>query len=219
MFSFSICLNFDKKNFMQKNSTPSLIVFIKNPILGKVKTRIAATTGEIKALEIYKQLLEYTQKTSLAFSGDRLLFYDGSVQNDNFSEADFLKMSQKGKDLGQKMYNALSYALGYCEKVVLIGSDCPTLTNKIIDESFEILNTNDVVIGPSKDGGYYLIGMKNAIWDIFNDIDWSTNKVLNQTISKLKKANKTYKLLEELSDIDTEKDWIEFNKKYKPDNK
>lgn len=204
---------------MQKNSTPSLIVFIKNPILGKVKTRIAATTGEIKALEIYKQLLEYTQKTSLAFSGDRLLFYDGSVQNDNFSEADFLKMSQKGKDLGQKMYNALSYALGYCEKVVLIGSDCPTLTNKIIDESFEILNTNDVVIGPSKDGGYYLIGMKNAIWDIFNDIDWSTNKVLNQTISKLKKANKTYKLLEELSDIDTEKDWIEFNKKYKPDNK
>lgn len=219
MFSFSICLNFDKKNFMQKNSTPSLIVFIKNPILGKVKTRIAATTGEIKALEIYKQLLEYTQKTSLAFSGDRLLFYDGSVQNDNFSDADFLKMSQKGKDLGQKMYNALSYALGYCEKVVLIGSDCPTLTNKIIDESFEILNTNDVVIGPSKDGGYYLIGMKNAIWDIFNDIDWSTNKVLNQTISKLKKANKTYKLLEELSDIDTEKDWIEFNKKYKPDNK
>lgn len=204
---------------MQKNSTPSLIVFIKNPILGKVKTRIAATTGEIKALEIYKQLLEYTQKTSLAFSGDRLLFYDGSVQNDNFSETDFLKMSQKGKDLGQKMYNALSYALGYCEKVVLIGSDCPTLTNKIIDESFEILNTNDVVIGPSKDGGYYLIGMKNAIWDIFNDIDWSTNKVLNQTISKLKKANKTYKLLEELSDIDTEKDWIEFNKKYKPDNK
>lgn len=204
---------------MQKNSTPSLIVFIKNPILGKVKTRIAATTGEIKALEIYKQLLEYTQKTSLAFSGDRLLFYDGSVQNDNFSDADFLKMSQKGKDLGQKMYNALSYALGYCEKVVLIGSDCPTLTNKIIDESFEILNTNDVVIGPSKDGGYYLIGMKNAIWDIFNDIDWSTNKVLNQTISKLKKANKTYKLLEELSDIDTEKDWIEFNKKYKPDNK
>ena len=76
---------------MQKNSTPSLIVFIKNPILGKVKTRIAATTGEIKALEIYKQLLEYTQKTSLAFSGDRLLFYDGSVHNDNFSV--FFKVS------------------------------------------------------------------------------------------------------------------------------
>lgn len=219
MFSFSICLNFDKKNFMQKNSTPTLIVFIKNPILGKVKTRIAATTGEIKALDIYKQLLEYTQKTALAFSGDRLLFYDGAVQSDTFSELDFLKMSQKGKDLGQKMYNALSYALGFCEKAVLIGSDCPSITNEIIEEAFTNLNDNDVVIGPSKDGGYYLIGMKIANWDIFNDIDWSTNKVLNQTIEKLKKTYKTYKLLEELSDIDTEKDWVEFNKRIKPNTK
>lgn len=201
---------------MQKNSTPSLIVFIKNPIKGKVKTRIAATAGDDKALEIYKKLLDITQVTALSFSGDRLLYYDGAIQNDNFVDADFLKMSQKGKDLGQKMYNALSYALGFCQKAVLIGSDCPTITKEIIEEAFKGLDNQDVVIGPSKDGGYYLIGMKNAEWELFNNINWSTEEVLKATLNNAQKINKSVKLLTELTDIDTEKDWNDYLKKNNP---
>jgi hypothetical protein len=150
---------------------------------------------------------------ALSFKGDRLLFYSNEIVSDEWSDAHFLKLNQKGTDLGQRMYNALSYALSFCEKAILIGSDCPTITTQILENAVKALDENDLVLGPSKDGGYYLIGMKNAIWDIFDQINWSTDTVLRDTIQKAKDRNCTLQLLEKLSDIDTEKDWNEYHQK------
>lgn len=197
---------------MARSSVPTLIIFVKNPVPGQVKTRIAATTGPERALEIYNILLEKARQLALSFQGERLLCYSNAIVDDHWSEADFIKLIQKGEDLGQRMYNALSYALSYSEKAILIGSDCPAITPKILEEAIDALDEKDIVIGPSHDGGYYLIGMKKAIWGLFEDISWSTATVLDDTIKRAKEHHDSLQLLEKLSDIDTEKDWNNYQR-------
>lgn len=187
--------------------TNSLIIFIKNPVLGAVKTRLAASVGDLKALEVYKQLLYKTHRVTLPVDAYKLLFYsDHADENDQWSNNDFEKHVQEGKDLGEKMDQAFNMALRKSTKAVIIGSDCNELTTALIEKAFHELENHDVVLGPAKDGGYYLLGMKQSNPDLFYNINWSTDKVLQQTIEKLNAQGKRCILLQELNDIDTLQD-------------
>lgn len=189
----------------------NLLIFIKNPELGKVKTRIAKTAGDERALQIYLELLRHTREVALQVDVRRILFYsDQIVGQDDWPSQDFQKMVQHGSDLGERMSNA--FILGLIQpddKAVLIGSDCATLTPAIIETAFQKLNDYPFVIGPTTDGGYYLLGMTQHTRVLFNDMEWSTEEVLANTIERIKAMDKTYFLLPKLTDIDHESDWAE----------
>ncbi|PCH64872.1 MAG: glycosyltransferase [Bacteroidetes bacterium] len=196
------------------NNDYLLMIFVKNPELGKVKTRLASTIGDGKALEIYKTLLAHTCTIANFIVFDKAVFYlENIAHNDLWHNEKFQKYLQNGEDLGERMLNAFTFAfaVGY-KRVVIIGSDCIQLTPKIINEAFEMINTNDVVIGPAKDGGYYLLGMNKLYLELFHNKIWSSENVLLDTLIDLKKMNVSYKLLETLSDVDREEDLGELKK-------
>lgn len=195
------------------NST-ALIIFIKNPQLGKVKTRLAKSIGNEKALNIYQQLLQITHSVCLQCNFKRYLFYSNFIdRTDNWAEKDFLKHQQIGDDLGQRMQHAFEFVfkLGH-HKAIIIGSDCPTIKPQHLQNAETILNNKDVVFGPSEDGGYYLLGMKNAIPKLFENQPWSTELLLQNSIQKLKQLQLSHHLLPVLNDIDTLEDWEQFTK-------
>jgi uncharacterized protein len=192
----------------------ALIIFIKNPALGKVKTRLARTVGDEKALEIYVELTNITRKNTQILRGcSRHVFYsDFYNHDDEWANNTYKKHVQSGDDLGERMFNAFSDILKTHEKAVIIGSDCPTLTTEILELAFEKLQTHDFVVGPSTDGGYYLLGFgQNNVNDfVFKNMDWSTDKVLPTTLKRIEENGKTVFLLPELTDVDEEKDWNQY---------
>lgn len=185
-----------------------LLIFVKKPEPGKVKTRLAATIGNQKALEIYQQLLQHTHSITAPLGCDKVVYYAPDIQKvDLWNEGGFQKAQQSAGDLGEKMSSAFQdgFQAGY-QRICIIGSDCYQLTTAIIEEAFALLSQNDVVIGPSKDGGYYLLGMTQLYKIFFQDKQWSTSSVCHSTISDIKKAGLSYALLPQLIDIDTEED-------------
>lgn len=190
----------------------TLLIFIKNPELGKVKTRIAQTAGNERALEIYLKLLRHTREVSLQVDARRVLFYSDFIdEGDDWSSQDFQKMVQHGSDLGERMSNAFLLGLiGPDDKAVIIGSDCSLLTADIVETAFAKLNDYPFVIGPATDGGYYLLGMNKHNSGIFKEIEWSTESVFSETIKKIEASDSKYFLLPELPDIDYESDWEQY---------
>jgi len=179
-----------------------LLIFTRNPELGKTKTRLAKTIGNEKALEIYKLLLQKTKTVTKDLNCDKAVYYSVKIrENDIWDETIYQKHQQKGEDLGIRMENAFlnGFTNGY-EKVMIVGSDLFDLTPEHINKAFEKLNDNDVVIGPAEDGGYYLLGMKQQHASIFKNKEWGTASVRKDTLSDLK--DNTVYLLEELNDID-----------------
>lgn len=183
-----------------------IIVFVRTPELGKVKTRLAKTIGDQAALTIYKLLLKHTATVLHELSFDKVVYYSEKIENNDFWEASlFEKKLQKGADLGERMQQAFETAFdrGY-KKVLIIGSDLFELTSTLIISALEALETYDISIGPSLDGGYYLLGMKELHPAVFKNKKWGTNSVLKNTLQDLKQQN--VKLLEALNDIDTFED-------------
>lgn len=191
---------------MSKNR---IIIFVKNTIKGKVKTRLAKTLGDDEALAVYKELLAITKANVEPLEVEKEVWYAWHTEERDVWDDDiFNKKVQVEGDLGQKMSQAFASSFNEsCEKVVLIGSDCPTITTSIFEEAFNALNENDVVIGPSLDGGYYLIGMNQFIPDLFEGITWSTEKVFGESKKVLESLGKTLYTLQPLNDIDNETDW------------
>lgn len=193
---------------MSKNA---LIVFTRNPELGKCKTRLAKVIGDENALDIYKHLLQHTANVSLKVEASRNVFYSEIINNnDIWDNNHFSKKLQNGNDLGERMQNAFEqlFKLNY-EKVIIIGSDLLDLNEAIIENAFKKLDNHDLTIGPAKDGGYYLLGMKKLHPTVFDIENWGTETVYKQTISKLIE-NSVY-VLEILNDID----YVEDLKPYK----
>lgn len=185
-----------------------LIIFVKNPELGKVKTRLAKTTGNQKALEIYKELLLRTLIITKPLECDKAVFYSNYIDDyDIWDSKTYKKYVQEGKDLGEKMKNAfeLMFSKGY-ENIIIIGSDCFQLTTDNLENSFANLAKRDVVIGPAQDGGYYLLGMKRLHSRLFENKEWSTENVFLDTLLDVEKENLSYFLSETLSDVDHEED-------------
>ena len=182
------------------------IVFVRNPELGKVKTRLAKTIGDKKALNIYILLLKHTESVLQKVSSDKVVYYSEEIQNnDLWSDRCFQKKLQKGNDLGERMQHAFEMAFkeGY-EKVVIVGSDLFDLKSAHIENAFKALENHNLVIGPSLDGGYYLLGMKVLHSAVFKNKQWGTDSVLETTLKNLEQEN--VKLLEALNDIDTFED-------------
>jgi uncharacterized protein len=206
---------------MTHESSKALIIFIKNPQKGKVKTRLARTVGDDKALEIYLELLKITLENAQILRGPLreketikpYLFYSDFVDTqDEWSSEVFEKMVQSGDDLGERMSNAFKIVLEKHPAACIIGSDCPTLSVAILEQSFSNLNDSDYTIGPSTDGGYYLLGIRKGIAyeNLFSDIEWSTPSVLPTTLERFDENKGSYTQLPVLTDIDEEKDWVAY---------
>jgi uncharacterized protein len=185
-----------------------LIIFYRNPELGKVKTRLAKTLGDEKALAIYLALSSHTRFITENLTIDKAIYYSNFVDTEDvWPNISFHKKLQNGNDLGEKMHNAFTdgFKNGY-ERICIIGTDCFELSGDIIKQAFEQLHTNDAVIGPAKDGGYYLLGMKKTIQELFKNKIWSSDTVATDTIQNFKDLNITFAQLVVLSDVDEEKD-------------
>lgn len=187
-----------------------LILFIKNPAIGKVKTRLAKSIGEKKALGVYRELLKKTVKIAshINLNCKKEVWYSDYInEKDQIDINTFDKKLQRGKHLGERMSDSfrLAFKNGF-EKAVIIGSDCPELTSDTIESAFGLLDDNDMVIGPSFDGGYYLLGLNKYHPDLFSEIEWSSNKVLSSTIQKAENLNLKVSQLPVLNDIDTIED-------------
>ncbi|MHA7942944.1 TIGR04282 family arsenosugar biosynthesis glycosyltransferase [Formosa sp. 3Alg 14/1] len=196
-------------------SKKALIIFARNPELGKCKTRLAKTIGDENALEIYKMLLQHTAKIAEKVKADQFVYYSEHIhKNDTWDDTNFRKKLQQGNDLGERMKHAFSdlFQNNY-QKVIIIGSDILDLNAEIIEDAFSQLEYHDTVIGPAKDGGYYLLGMKTLHANLFENKSWGTETVLQDSLKNLE--NKSVYLLEELNDIDTFediKDYPQFKK-------
>lgn len=188
-----------------------LIIFIKNPIPGKVKTRLAATMGNEAALKVYQKLTQHTREIAQNLKLDRYLYYSDFIdQEDEWSNELFFKRRQSGQDLGERMTQAFSEMLRNTSKAVIIGSDCPLLTPAIVQEAFDQLDHFPYVLGPATDGGYYLLGMCQPSPFLFENMAWSTDQVAQITLERIAKAGQSCFVLPTLPDIDQEEDWKQY---------
>ncbi|MBK0382479.1 TIGR04282 family arsenosugar biosynthesis glycosyltransferase [Pedobacter sp. SD-b] len=189
-------------------SKKAIIIFLKYPELGRSKTRLAATVGNENALKVYKELLNHTNLITKNLNCDKFLFYD-KVSSNKMPWGDDIYQTayQKESDLGGRMEDAFEqlFLKGY-ESVLIVGSDCYELDQTIIENAFEMLKSKDVVIGPAKDGGYYLLGLNKMVKPIFSDVAWSTEKVYDDTVKILKSLNIQHATTPVLSDIDVFED-------------
>lgn len=189
-------------DFHFPTSKKALIIFTRNPELGKVKTRLAKTVGDESALKIYQFLLKHTAAITQNLHVDKYVFYSETIHRDDLWNPDiFRKKLQRGDDLGQRMENAFVelFAMGY-EKVVIVGSDIYELSQQDIEQAFNTLETTQIVLGPATDGGYYLLGMKDLHPKIFRKKNWGTDSVLRDTLRDVKTVK--YVLLAEKNDVD-----------------
>lgn len=184
----------------------ALLIFQKNPELGKVKTRLAAGIGDLKALEIYRNLIQLTFQEAEKTGFDVLVFHSSFIPETDGGFG-FQAFLQKGKDLGERMENAFHevFAMGF-SKAIIIGTDCPELSTEILLEAESKLETNEVVIGPAEDGGYYLLGMSEFYPELFRSINWSTDSVFKNTIDRAEAKSLKTGLLIRLNDLDNEED-------------
>ena len=187
-------------------NTNLILIFTRNPELGKCKTRLAKTIGDENALIIYKMLLEHTEQVVRQVDADKAVYYSVKVrENDMWDNNIYQKHQQFGADLGLRMQHAFkqSFEAGY-QKVLIVGSDLYDLKPQHIQQAFESLDNNDVVIGPAQDGGYYLLGMKTLQPHIFENKQWGTETVRKDTLQDL--SDKKIKQLAVLNDIDVFED-------------
>ena len=205
------------------NDQNNVIVFCKYPVEGKVKTRIANTMGNEFAVKLYKIFAEHTfqelLKTDSVFP---YLFFKGKEDRgkiEDWTGREFLLETQEGDDLGERMYNAFKKVIDRgSAKTIIVGTDIPDVSSDIIRKAFQALDNSDIVIGPSNDGGYYLLGMKKLYKGLFSGIEWSGNSVLSATLDKINSLNLSYSILPELIDIDTEDDLKKWLAKYSDEN-
>lgn len=197
---------------LQVKMTNAIIVFQKNEELGNVKTRLAASIGDIAALEAYKKLIFFTHSILKGSPFKKVLFFSSFIPKDlSHYQNDYSFELQSEGDLGVKMKDAFKrlFDSGY-EKLLIVGTDCAELTSEIIEKAFVQLDHKELVIGPADDGGYYLLGMKKFVAGVFDDIPWSTDRVTELTKEYLNKNGLSFSLLPSLSDIDDEEDWERF---------
>lgn len=193
---------------MEKEARSLLMIFYRNPVKGKVKTRLAATVGADKALTIFRMLASHTRLISEDLPMDKIVFYSDQIEtNDLWPEDVFQKALQKGSDLGERMEHAFNegFGEGY-HRICIIGTDCYELTGEIIDAAFRSLESADAVIGPAQDGGYYLLGMNRPLNNVFHNKRWSTETVFRDTIQDFESLGLQYRRLVLLRDVDTEGD-------------
>ncbi|MFN8396344.1 MAG: TIGR04282 family arsenosugar biosynthesis glycosyltransferase [Bacteroidia bacterium] len=187
----------------------ALIIFTKNPVLGKVKTRLARTMGDEAALAAYLEMVAHVRKVAADVDAHRAVFYTDFIdEEDEWQRPTFEKYLQSPGDLGHRMASAIQTMLdaGY-KKVALVGSDFLDLQVQHLSRALRMLEHHDAVLGQADDGGYYLIGMRRVEPSVFSGIDWSTDRVFSQTKAAIEALGWSLHTLPVVQDIDEESDW------------
>ncbi len=185
-----------------------IAVFARAPVLGQVKSRLAVQIGDAAALAVYRAMLARVG-TLLANSG--LPEWDLWVTS-NPDHKEFLSLCnkkniylQKGEDLGAKMHHTIQQSLARndADALLIIGTDCPALTEAYLSSALLALESgSDVVLGPAEDGGYVLVGARRPVPRLFEGISWGSDRVMSQTLERLKGSGISYRLLDTLWDVD-----------------
>lgn len=190
-----------------------LIIFIKAPRPGSVKTRLAKSIGPKEACAAYQRLAE-TLFDNLAELPDIELRHapdDAAKEIELWLRPGWTIAPQGSGDLGDRLKNAFASAFhDGCNKVAIIGSDCPDVTPDDIQATWDGLGENDVALGPARDGGYWLVALRSPHPELFSNIDWSTPQVLPQTLAAAKKSDLSIAQLRPLTDVDTLDEWRRF---------
>jgi uncharacterized protein len=187
-----------------------VIVFVKAPRSGTVKTRLACTLGNETACDIYKALVASVLRTFSSFPSVQLRFSPDDALSDitPWLRPGWAAHPQGPGDLGQRMLRAFAHSFGRgMSKVIIIGSDCPEITLRDIDQASDALSSHGLVLGPATDGGYWLIGLTKSEPALFEEITWSSRHVLAETLARAAALGIRVHLLRSLSDIDTAEDW------------
>ncbi len=190
-----------------------VVIFVKAPRTGTVKTRLAQGIGSEAATAVYCTLVEALLQNLTALFEVELRFApdDAAAEIEPWRHPLWRVRPQGDGDLGQRLSNAFAQAFAEgVQRVVIIGSDCPVVTAQDIVDAWTALLQHDVVLGPATDGGYWLIGLHSPQPALFQTIHWSTQAVLRETQDRARAARLNVHLLRELSDVDTEKDWQEY---------
>lgn len=185
--------------------TPRVVIFARWPEPGKVKSRLAKAMGDDRAACIYRRLLEHTIDVARASDLPVELRVTGA-RPEQFKRAfgPGISVCDQGKgDLGARLARVDAPA-------IVIGSDLPALTPELLREAALLLGSHEVVIGPARDGGYWLIGLRKACPWLFDEMAWSTPGVLPETLSRLRAREIEPELLPELADVDRAEDLIEW---------
>lgn len=200
----------------------AIIVFTRVPIPGQTKTRLEKMITKEQCAKIHINFLKDIKSTCNILNRDVFVFYTPEDKNNiikNIFGKGINYKIQEGNDLGEKMFNAIKYVLNKNYKsCILVGSDIPYICVEDLEKSFLILKEKDIVLGPTEDKGYYLVGMKKPIKVIFKDIEYGYGNVLKNTIETIKNANLTYNLTNENRDIDEPKDLEYFYEEIKKGN-
>ncbi|CAG5087229.1 TIGR04282 family arsenosugar biosynthesis glycosyltransferase [Parvicella tangerina] len=182
-----------------------LIIFCENAVEGQVKERLAAEIGDENALVIYQALVKHTASVAKTVMAQRKCYYSDFISNsDSFDDGHFEKSIQKGEDEGERMYNASKTSFGeWANKVVIVGCDCYEMNAGIIEEAFRALDQNDFVIGPTKEGGVYLLGMNDLSSELLLNKEWGHENVVLDLLLEIKKEHKTHYILPTLSQVNS----------------
>ena len=194
----------------------TLIIIAKTPKPGFCKTRLCPPLTPLQACAVHCAcLLDLTEKikeisTIIYRTASEDDFWDTVCKYGQTTVSETVRKipikTQVGEDLGQRIQQALSDELSIADKAILIGTDCPQISNCLLQQAFELLNEADLLLGPAADGGYYLIGLKKAQAQLFTNISWGSEKVLKQTLKKAEQQKLKTLLLPQLTDIDTWED-------------
>ncbi len=182
-------------------------MFVRAPEAGRVKTRLAASIGADAALRVYRRLAEHTVREALAVAGAEVRVHYTPADAEAIVRAWLgdgpMLLPQAAGDLGERMRDAFAraFANGH-RRVVIIGSDLPEMRAGLLHRAISLLDGHQAVIGPARDGGYYLLGLTRLVEGVFEGIAWSTPGVLQATLERLEVAGITPALLETLTDVD-----------------
>ena len=200
----------------------AIIIFTRVPIPGKTKTRLQSFLTKEQCAEIHKNFLKDIKYTCEKLKRDIFIFYTPEDKNNVLKSIfghKFKYKIQEGNDLGEKMYSAIEYVLGKkYNSCILIGSDIPFLKEDDLKKAFKILRKKDIVLGPTVDKGYYLVGMKNPTKAVFENVQYGYGNVLDDTIASIKNSNLTYDLTNKNIDIDEKEDVVHFYNEIKKEN-
>ncbi len=194
---------------MNHNSDSCIIFFVKYPAAGRVKTRLAQQIGQHEAAQLYKNFVTDLLGALRDLNENLKIFFDPPDAESRFQQwlgEEYSYVPQSGQGLGQKMKNAFLYTFesGF-KHAVIIGSGSPDLPMDFVDSALSALDTNDAAIGPSSDGGYYLIAFSKTgfVPEVFDDISWNSDSVFEQTVNILQRYGANVRLLPQWYDVDT----------------
>lgn len=194
----------------------AVVLMSRVPCPGRTKTRLMEKLSGEECAAFHRACLLDIGQVIIVSGLPGYVFYTGDYTGHDFNflpanDGNRFKICpQRGNNLGERLYNAGIEVMGEFDAVLFLGSDLPDLSPELLMKAVEKLQNHDVVIGPATDGGYYLLGMKQIIRDVFQDIPWGTSQVLTSTVRKLESNDWSYVLLDSRTDIDTWADMVDF---------